>query len=221
MRLLRRNPAVSTKRNGPSSVSTTVSIASRVVPGMSCTTDAVFTDEPVEQRRLADVRTADDRDVEDAVVERVGRVALLPVVVVLVRFRQRGHDRVEQLARQPTVNRRHRHRIAETEPGELPDVGLAALVVDLVHDDDHGRVGLLQQLGDLRVLLGDARRDVDDEQHDVRGAHGFCGLRAHLGRERRLLAGESSFAFGQPAAGVDDAKRTPDPFGRAARAGRG
>ena len=35
---LRRMPAVSMKRIGPSSVSTTVSIASRVVPGMSCTT---------------------------------------------------------------------------------------------------------------------------------------------------------------------------------------
>ena len=38
-RLLRRSPAVSTNRSGPSSVSTTVSIASRVVPGMSCTTE--------------------------------------------------------------------------------------------------------------------------------------------------------------------------------------
>ena len=37
MRLRRRMPAVSTNRSGPSSVSITVSIASRVVPGMSCT----------------------------------------------------------------------------------------------------------------------------------------------------------------------------------------
>jgi len=34
----RRMPAVSTKHSGPSSVSTTVSMVSRVVPGMSCTT---------------------------------------------------------------------------------------------------------------------------------------------------------------------------------------
>src|SRR4051812_738006 len=39
MRLLRRMPAVSTKRIGPSSVSTTVSTLSRVVPGTSCTTE--------------------------------------------------------------------------------------------------------------------------------------------------------------------------------------
>ena len=38
-RLRRRIPAVSTKRIGPSSVSITVSIASRVVPGSSCTTE--------------------------------------------------------------------------------------------------------------------------------------------------------------------------------------
>ncbi len=37
--LRRRMPAVSTKRSGPSSVSTMVSTASRVVPGMSCTTE--------------------------------------------------------------------------------------------------------------------------------------------------------------------------------------
>src|SRR3954451_1719283 len=39
MRLLRRMPAVSTKRIGPSSVSTTVSTLSRVVPGTSWTTE--------------------------------------------------------------------------------------------------------------------------------------------------------------------------------------
>src|SRR5437764_261624 len=39
MRLLRRMPAVSTNRIGPSSVSTTVSMLSLVVPGTSWTTD--------------------------------------------------------------------------------------------------------------------------------------------------------------------------------------
>src|SRR5438094_3113974 len=38
MRLLRRMPAVSTNRTGPSSVSTTVSMVSLVVPGRSWTT---------------------------------------------------------------------------------------------------------------------------------------------------------------------------------------
>ena len=62
------------------------------------------------------------------------------------RLRQRGDDRVEQLARQPTVDRRHRPRIAETEPQELVDVGLALLAVDLVDDDDHRNVAALQHL---------------------------------------------------------------------------
>ena len=72
-----------------------------------------------------------------------------------------------------------------------PDVGLAPLVVDLVDDDHHGRVAVLQHARDLRVLLGDAGRDVDDEHDEVGVAHRRVGLRAHLGRERRLLAGEA------------------------------
>ena len=49
----RRSPAVSMKRTGPSGVSTTVSMASRVVPGMSCTMERSSPEEPVEERRLA------------------------------------------------------------------------------------------------------------------------------------------------------------------------
>ena len=66
--LRRRMPAVSTKRSGPSSVSTTVSTASRVVPGHVVDDRALVADDAVEQRRLADVGTPDDRDREDAVV---------------------------------------------------------------------------------------------------------------------------------------------------------
>ena len=57
-----------------------------------------------------------------------------------------------------------------------------------------GDVAALQQLRDLRVLLGDAGRHVDDEQHEVGGADRASRLRAHLRRERRRLAGEPGFA---------------------------
>ena len=73
---------------------------------------------------------------------------------------------------------------------------------------------VLEQPRDLRVLVGDPGRDVDDEEHEIGHPHGLGRLRAHLGREHRLLTGEAGFALGEPAAGVDDAKARPDPFRR-------
>ncbi len=52
------------------------------------------------------------------------------------------------------------------------------------------------------------------KQHHVGAADGFGRLRAHLRRERRLLAGEAGVAFGQPPAGVDDAETAADPLRR-------
>ena len=118
------------------------------------------------------------------------------------------------------MHRRHRHRLAEAEPGELPHVGLAPLVVDLVHDDDDRRLALLEQARDACVLLGDAGRDVDDEEHEVGVLHRGRGLRADLGRELGLLAGEPGLARREPAAGVDDAERAAVPLAPGAPCGR-
>ena len=85
-------------------------------PGRSCTTDALVADQPVEQRRLADVGPADDRDREDAVV---GRASCVVGLVVLL-GRERGDERVEQLARQAAVQRRDRDRVAEPEAARTP-----------------------------------------------------------------------------------------------------
>ena len=156
----------------------------------------ILADEPVEERRLANVRPADDGDAEDPVVFGLG--------LVLRCFRQRVDDGVEQLARQAAVDRGDGHRLPQPEAREVPEVGFATLVVDLVRNDDRGRVRLLQQTRDARVLLGDAGRDVDDQQHEIGRPGCFGGLLAHLGRELRLLAREAGVALGEPAAGVDD-----------------
>ena len=55
-------PAVSMKRKDLPSCSTISSTASRVVPGIGETMDASSSGQRVQQRGLADVGVADDRD---------------------------------------------------------------------------------------------------------------------------------------------------------------
>ena len=93
-------------------------------------------------------------------------------------------------------------------------VDLAVLGVDLVDDEHHRHVAALQHLRDARVFFGDAGGHVDDEQHEVGGAHCRLGLRGHLGGERGRLGREPGFAGTQPAAGVDEHERAAVPFGR-------
>ena len=99
----------------------------------------------------------------------------------------------------------HREGIAEAEPGEDPDVGRATFVVDLVHRDEHRRLGVAEHAGDLVVLLGDADDAVDHEDDDVGVAHRALGLAAHLLRQRDGIGGGD--AVGQPSAGVDHGER--------------
>ena len=110
-----RMPAVSTNTIGPSTVSTSVSIASRVVPGRSWTTDGP-PHQAVEQGALAHVRPPDDRDpwrplpirhprlveLGDvlAPVGRLGRLGRLVTVEVDQRIRterEAGDHHVEQV----------------------------------------------------------------------------------------------------------------------------
>ena len=138
-------------------------------------------------------------------VVRVGFVLLLG--------REDLDDRVEQLTRQAAVQRGDRHRITEPEARELPDVALAAFVVDFVDRDDHRVRRALQHLRDARVLFRDADGDVDHEHDHVRGLDRGVGLRAHLRRERGLLAGEARITRGEPAARVDDLEPAGLPLG--------
>ncbi len=77
---------------------------------------ALVAHEPVEQGRLADVRAADDRDGEDAVVG-----LRHPRPRSAGRLGQRTTRRVEEVAAAAPVHGRHRVRVAEAELGELPD----------------------------------------------------------------------------------------------------
>ena len=189
---------------------------SRVVPARSWTTRAVLPDEPVEQRRLADVRPPDDGDARRARLVRRPRCVLdlgasaSPSTSAPSSARPLGggnsddHD-VEQVAGAPAVQGADRVRLAEPEGEELPALVLAAVVVGLVGDDDDLVVAAAQPAGDDLVVVGHPDGAVDDEQHDVGVAHGGLDLAADLGLEVG--------AAGHPAAGVDDAERHAEPLG--------
>ena len=102
-----------------------MSIASRVVPGDLGHDEAVFAEQSIHERRLADVRLADHRDAQrcSSSARRVG---------------QSRDDRVEQIARSLAVDRRDRKHFFDAERIELVEVR-GARIVDLV-GDDHPRL---------------------------------------------------------------------------------
>jgi hypothetical protein len=102
---------------------------------------AVLADEPVEQRRLADVGATDDGDARCVGIGRrplllVGGVDLDRLDLMCFRLREPVDDHVEQIAGAAAVQGAHRVRLAEAERHELPAFLLAAVVVGLVRDHD-------------------------------------------------------------------------------------
>ena len=128
---------------------------------------AVVADEPVEQRRLADVGAADDRDREDAVAVVAVAAGSRP------RLRPRGGSAATSASSRsplsPAVERRDVYGSPRPSRANSQRVDLAPLVVDLVDDDDHRLPRPLQDSRDAGVLVGDAGVDVDDE-HDQTSA---------------------------------------------------
>ena len=149
---------------------------------------AVLADEPVEQRALADVGPADDRDTGRVALDGDRDDVLLGPRVVVDDLQLGRHGlvaeplehHVEQVAGAAAVQRAHRRRVAETERQELPQVLLAALVVALVGDHHHLVVAAAQPVGDGLVVVERADARVDDEQHEVGLANGGLDLAADL-----------------------------------------
>ena len=84
-------------------------------------------DEPVEERRLADVRAPEDRDADRLVARPARRRAA----------RQPLEDLVEQVADVRAVQPRDRDRLAEAEPVQLERERLLRGIVDLVREQQH------------------------------------------------------------------------------------
>ena len=145
------------------------------------------TGQPVEQRGLADVGPADDRD--------PARSADLGLLLGR-RLGQRLQDGVEHVARAAAVQRRDRDRLPEPEVPQPVGLGLGALVVDLVGGQDDRLAGLAQDLDDRLVDVGDPDGRVDDEQHRVGERDRDLGLAGDpLGEPAGVRV---------PASGVDD-----------------
>ncbi len=157
--------------------------------------DALGAGEAVEQARLADVGPADEGDPARAA---------LGVGAVRRHLRQHLEHGVERVAAAAAVHGRDRPRLTEPEAPERGRVGLAALVVDLVGDEDDGLARAAQQLDDGLVVVGGADRGVDDEHDDVGEVDGDLGL---LG-DPEVDAG----GVGLPAAGVDDGEAAAGPL---------
>ena len=98
-----------------------------------------------------------------------------------------------------------RIRLPEPERPGLGRVGLAPLVVDLGHGQDHRPLGPAQGLGHHQVGLGRAGARVDDEQHQIGGGHRLLGLPRHHGLQSGCVR--------LPAAGVDQGEPPAVPFG--------
>ncbi len=136
---LRRMPAVSTKRIGPSSVSTTVSTVSRVVPGMSCTTARSSPMSRLNSVRLADVGSTrrghgeKTRSADGGARRRPRRRPR--------RSRRSGRQPRRGASSRSPVPRPCRaltgERVAEAERRGTPRSALAVGVVDLVGDEQH------------------------------------------------------------------------------------
>ena len=111
-------------------------------------------EEPVDERRLADVRATHDRD-----PQRLGNAVTVGVGEAL-------DDQVEEVPGVLAVRRRHRDRIPCPEVVELVEVG-ALRIVDLVRDEEPGLPGVPQQLHEACVTRMEPGLRIHHQQHQV------------------------------------------------------
>ena len=130
--------------------------------------DALGAGQLVEQRRLADVRSAEECHAPGA--------ASLVCPADRRHHRQDLEDRVEQVAAPPSVQGGHRPRLPEPEVPQARGVRLEPLVVHLVGHEDDRLARPAQQPDDGLVGVGGADHRVDDEDDDVREIDRDLGL---------------------------------------------
>ena len=157
--------------------------------------DALFAEDEVHERGLADVRLADDGDA-GVVRVRVGGVLGRKML-------QAG---VEQVARAVTVHGGDGDRIAEAEGVKLIDAGIdRAGGVHLVDGQHNGLFRAQEHIGHLLIGGGHAGADLGDEHDDVGRVDGKLRLLAH--EQQDLIVGARL-----DAAGVDDVERAAAPL---------
>ena len=140
---------------------------------------ALLVAERVQERRLADVRAAEDGDAD--LVRRA-------LDVRRVQGAQARDDLVEQVARGDAVQRREGERLTDAQLVVLEREIVAARVVELVRDQQHRHVRAAQAVRQLQVGRAGRGRGVDEQQHEVGLADRELGLADDLALERAVVA---------------------------------
>jgi hypothetical protein len=155
---------------------------------------ALLSHQAVEERRLPDVRPADEREPGLMLRSRLGAFG-----------RQERDDPVEQVAGSSPVETGHRNRLPQAERREDPRFRLVTGVVDLVRHEQDGSRRPPELASEPSVLLHGAGVRVHDEQDDIGG----------LGRALRLRRDEGLDAASavEVSPGVDQAERAAAPRG--------
>jgi hypothetical protein len=99
----------------------------------------------------------------------------------------------------------HGKGVAETQLEKVPDRVFMLIVVNLVHDEESGALGLSNEIGSFAVFCGQPGHRIDHKQYDVGVVKGLGSLGGDL--VIKLIT------VREPTACVDDVKRDTTPFG--------
>jgi hypothetical protein len=149
--------------------------------GRPCHSHSLLAEQPVDQRRLARIRPADDRQLQRTVRRVLVLRRILVIVDRAIGFEQ-GAQRIEQIGQPLAMFGAERQRLAEAECERLVDACLPGAALRLVGDEDHGRILAAQPAGDLLIQRHHADARIDQEQSRIRLAHCGLRLRSHAAR---------------------------------------
>ncbi len=154
--------------------------------------DSLLPQQLIQEGRLADVRSAQDRQCGH---RRIVGFAL----------GEEGRQRIEEIPDAAPVQRADRMGLAEAQSPQCGGVRLVAGSVDLVGDQQVGHTRTLHQPGDGLVVVARRHRGVGDEQHGVGAAESRLGLLPD--------AGHQGVVTDSPAASIHDQETAPRPVG--------
>ena len=152
---------------------------------------ALAADEPVEERRLADVRAPEDRDAD----------RLVPIATSLVP----GRRETISSSRSPVPwpwRPESGHGSPSPSRWKTADSRVAARVVDLVREHDHGPLGGPQDRRELLVARRDPGPRVDDEEDEVGLVDRGLRLLGDLRAERAAVGLVDAARVDQPEPGA-------------------
>ncbi len=157
---------------------------------------ALFAHERIDERGLAYVGTAHDRQLDAVIV-----LAFFGRFFFDGRLGQILERQLDEINDAVAVRRRNGIRLAQAKFMEFGDGGTQAHAFGLVHRQQHALLaGLAQQLRDLVIVRIDARARIHQEHDDVRLGDGLAGLPGHFQQDAVL-------GHGLEAAGIDGDER--------------